>query len=138
VPVNLLQTQEIAGMSWQNADALSVQSLPRCLVIDPDQSFADILARIVASHGFETTIIAEAFAGLRELRSQTYDIVLFDLSSPEGDARFVLDELRREMPHVLDRTVIVSTNPLVASGVTVGVPVVGKSDLKPLLGYLSR
>ena len=117
---------------------LSTPTLPRCLVIDPDRSFADVLAGIVASHGFETTIIAEAFAGLRELRARSYDIILFDLSSSEGDAKFVLDEMRREMPHVLDRTVIVSTHPLLASGVTVGVPVVGKSDLKPLLDYLVR
>jgi DNA-binding response OmpR family regulator len=107
-------------------------------VIDPDHSFANVLAGIVASHGFETKIISEAFEGLRELRTETYDIILFDLSSPEGDARFVLDELRREMPHVLDRTVIVTTNPLISSNVSVGVPVVGKSDLQPLLRYLTR
>ena len=116
---------------------LPATSLPRCLVVDPDQKFAEILAGIVARHGFDTKIIGEPFDGLRELRAHAYDLILFDLSAHEGDAAFVLDMLRSEMPRVLERTVIVTTNPLVASDVTVGVPVIGKSDLKPLMRYLT-
>jgi DNA-binding response OmpR family regulator len=121
------------------AECLSLPetTLPRCLIIDPDQNFAGTLARIIAAHGFETKIIGEPFAGLRELRAQTYDLILFDLSSQDGDAGFVLDELRRDMPQVLDQILVVTTNPLVASGVPVGVPVVGKSDLLPLMRYLT-
>jgi hypothetical protein len=42
------------------------------------------------------------------------------------------------MPRVLDKVVIVTTNPIISSDVTVGVPVVGKNDLKPLMRYLNR
>ena len=121
------------------AECLSLPepSLPCCLIIDPDQTFAVTLARIVAAHGFETQIIAEPFVALRELRARQYDLILFDLSVQDGDAGFVLDELRRDMPHVLGQIVIVTTNPLVASGLPIGVPVVGKSDLLPLMRYLN-
>lgn len=113
-------------------------SLPRCLVVDPDRSFAAILAGIIGRHGFDTTIIADPLSALRELRHTQFDLVVFDLSTTAGDFPMVLETIRREIPAVLERTVIVTTNPLVASEVPVGVPVVGKSDLKPLMEYLNR
>ena len=113
-------------------------SLPCCLVVDADPESANILAAIIASHGFETRIVPDAFAALRDLRVNRYDIIVFDLSTHDGDAEFVLDMLRRDMPRVLDKVVIVTTNPIVSSDVTVGVPVVGKNDLKPLMRYINR
>jgi CheY-like chemotaxis protein len=112
-------------------------SRPRCLVVDPDAGFAKILAGIIAPHGFDITILAEPIAALRDLRAHWYDLVVFDLSAKDGDAAFVLDMVRSELPRVLERTVIVTTNPLVASDVTAGVPVIGKSDLAPLMRYLT-
>ncbi|HVS30961.1 MAG TPA: hypothetical protein VMS98_05855 [Thermoanaerobaculia bacterium] len=112
-------------------------SRPRCLLVDADDSFAQILAGIITPHGFDIKILGEPFAALLELRARRYDLVLFDLSSKDGDAAFVLDRVRTEMPAVLEHTVIVTTNPLVASEVSVGVPVIGKSDLAPLMRYLT-
>jgi DNA-binding response OmpR family regulator len=113
-------------------------SLPCCLVVDSDPESAKILAGIIASHGFEISIVPDAFAALRDLRVNRYDVIVFDLSAHDGDAEFVLDTLRRDMPRVLDKVVIVTTNPIISSDVTVGVPVVGKNDLKPLMRYLNR
>ena len=111
------------------------KSLPRCLVIDPDHNFAKVLAGIVAQHGFDTKIIAEPFEALRELRAAAYDLVLLDFAAP--DAAFMLDVVRRDIPTVLDKTVIVTTNPLLSSNVTAGVPIIGKNDLQPLMRYLT-
>ena len=111
------------------------KSLPRCLVIDPDLNFAKVLARIVAQHGFETNIMAEPFEALRELRASAYDLVLLDFAAP--DAAFMLDVVRRDLPGMLDKTVIVTTNPLLSSDVTSGVPIIGKNDLQPLMRYLT-
>ena len=113
-------------------------SLPCCLVVDSDPESAKILASIVASHGFDTRIVPDAFAALRDLRVNRYDIIVFDLSIHDGDSEFVLDTLRRDMPRVLDKVVIVTTNPIISSDVTVGVPVVGKNDLRPLMRYINR
>ena len=113
-------------------------SLPRCLVVDPDHAFADILARIIRRHGFETVVLHDPLAALGQLREVAFDLILFDLSLPEGHFLMVLETIRREIPAILEHLVIVTTNPLVASEVPVGVPVVGKSDLRPLMDYLNR
>ena len=109
---------------------------PSCLIVDPDAESARTLSSIIGKHGFETRIVPDAFAALRDLRVNRYDLIIFDLSSHDGDSELVLDTLRRDMPHVLDKVVIVTTNPIVSSDVTVGVPVVGKNDLKPLMRYI--
>jgi CheY-like chemotaxis protein len=111
---------------------------PRCLVVDPDRAFAVILSGIIGRHGFETAIIHDPLTALRELRHTKFDLVVLDLSVIGGDFPMVLETIRREIPAVLERTVIVTTNPLVARDVPAGVPVVGKSDLKPLMDYLNR
>ena len=113
-------------------------SLPRCLVVDPDHAFADILARIIRRHGFDIRILHDPLVALGLLREETFDLILFDLSSPEGHFQMVLETIRREIPAILERIVIVTTKPLVGSELPVGVPVVGKSDLRPLMDYLNR
>jgi CheY-like chemotaxis protein len=113
-------------------------SLPVCLIVDSDARSAEILGGIMRSHGFETRHVAEPFNALRDLRTHPYDLVLFDLSAERTDAAFVLDVVQRELPHVVSKLVVVTTNPLVASDIAVGVPVVGKSDLRPLMDYLNR
>ncbi len=111
-------------------------TLPCCLIVDSDPESAKTLSGIVGSHGFEIRVVPDAFAALRDLRVNRYDLILFELSAHDGDAEFVLDTIRRDMPHVLEKAVIVTTNPIVASDLTVGIPVVGKNDLKPLMRYL--
>lgn len=112
---------------------------PRCLIVDADRASAERLAGIMERHGFVTNIIGEPFEALRDLRSRKwYDLVLFDLSAPTGDGRFVLDLINQEMPDVIKRTVIVATNPLAAADVAGAAVIIGKSDLKPLLAYLGK
>ena len=110
--------------------------LPRCLVVDPDTAFAQILAAIIARHGFETRVIHEPFSALAELRSKAFDLILFDLSTGSGDFEKVFETIRREMPALMERIVIVTTSPLLSADMPVGVPIVGKNDLKPLMEYL--
>ena len=118
------------------AECTALMPLPRCLVVDPDQAFAQILAEIIGRHGFETTVIHDPFTALSALRRQTFDLVLFDLSTAADDFAVVFETIRRDIPALLDRIVIVTTNPLVSADLPVGVPVVGKNDLKPLMEYL--
>lgn len=109
---------------------------PSCLIIDADGQSALTLAGIVGRHGFSTHIIAKAFDALIHLRDMKYDLILFDMSVPGGDGPFVLEQIKREMPGMADRTVIVSSIPLSAADVTGGVAIIGKNDLKPMMRYL--
>ena len=113
-------------------------SLPRCLIVDSDSGSAEMLGGIIRRHGFEIHHIDEPFKALRDLRAQTYDLVLFDLSAKESDAAFVLGVVQSELPEVIKHTVVVTTNPVLCSDIAAGVAIVGKSDLRPLMDYLNR
>jgi CheY-like chemotaxis protein len=109
---------------------------PSCLIIDADGQSAHTLAGIVGRHGFSTHIIAQPFDALLHLRTRKYDLILFDMSPPDSDGPFVLEQIKREMPEQVARTVIVSNVPLSASDIAGGVAIIGKTDLKPMMRYL--
>lgn len=112
-------------------------SLPRCLVIDPDPQFAYVLSGIVSRHGLDVDIAGDPFAALRMLRIVRYDLVLYDISSPTVDHDMMFATLRRDLPDVLTRTVLVTTTAFDSSRLPAGVPVMGKNDLRPLMEYLN-
>ena len=112
--------------------------LPRCLVAVADPEFASALSGIISRHGFEVTISGDPFASLRALRTEAFDLVLYDVSSESLDHDLVLDTLQRELPGVLDRTVLVTTRAFDSSRLPSGVPVIGPNDLRPLMDYLTR
>ena len=111
-------------------------SIPRCLIVDAEAQSAEILAGIIRPHGFSTHVIDKPFDALRHLRDNDYDLVLFEVSNTGADGRFVLEQVHREMPEVSDRTIVVASNPVVASDVVGGIAIIGLSDLKPMLRYL--
>ena len=53
--------------------------LPRCLVVVPDPEFASALSGIISRHGFDVTISADPFSSLRTLRTERFDLVLYDV-----------------------------------------------------------
>ncbi|HUP50733.1 MAG TPA: hypothetical protein VNA04_18310 [Thermoanaerobaculia bacterium] len=111
---------------------------PRCLVIDPDPQFAYLLAGIVSCHGLDVTIAGDPFPALRMLRLEPFDVVLYHVSSDSVDHDFVLETLQRDLPAILEKTVVVATLPIDSSRVPAGVPVIGNIDLKPMMDYLTR
>ena len=112
--------------------------VPSCLVVDPDPAFADVLAEIIGCHGFQTIVLHDPVAGLSEMRRHAFDLIIFDLSNTPDAFKIVFETIRRELPQMMERIVIVSNSPLVSADMPVGVPVVGKNDLKPLMAYLKR
>lgn len=108
-------------------------SPPRCLVVVPDRELAYQVSRIISSHGLDVEITSEAFAALRLLRVETFDLLIYDVSSDGVDHDLVLDTLRRDLPAVLQRTVLLTTKPFESIRVPPGVPVIGRNDLAPLM-----
>src|SRR5665213_824249 len=65
------------------------------LLVEDEQSIAEPFAQALIRSGFQPTIARTAAEALRLGREQPPDIVLLDLTLPDGDGRDVCRELRR-------------------------------------------
>ena len=113
-------------------------SVPRCLVVTPDREFAYLVAGIVSRHGIDVEIGTDAFAGLRMLRAERFDVLLYDVSSETDDHDMMFDALQRDLPRMIERTVVLTKRNFDSSRLPPGVPVVGNSDLAPLMRYINE
>ncbi len=65
------------------------------LLVEDEQSIAEPFAQALLRNGFQPTIARTAAEAVRLGREQRPDIVLLDLTLPDGDGRDVCRELRR-------------------------------------------
>lgn len=64
------------------------------LLVDDDVRLCDLLKTYLSGHGFTVTVANSVKEGLRHLRSQDYDIVLLDITLPDGDGLDVCKKIR--------------------------------------------
>lgn len=83
--------------------SVSPRAAGRVLLVEDEQSIADPFARALARNGFQPTIARTAADALRLARETEPDVVLLDLTLPDGDGRDVCRELRRtsEVPIIM-------------------------------------
>jgi len=75
--------------------AVSSGDAGRVLLVEDEASIADPFAQALTRNGFEPVIARTASEALRLGREAAPDVVLLDLSLPDGDGRDVCRELRR-------------------------------------------
>jgi two-component system response regulator PilR (NtrC family) len=73
----------------------------RILVVDDEKSQRDILTVILQGEGYEVTTAASGHQATGVYKSQSVDLVLTDLSMPEGDGLSLLADLMRVNREVL-------------------------------------
>jgi len=75
--------------------AMSAGDAGRVLLVEDEASIADPFAQALARNGFQPVIARTAGDALRLASEVGIDVVLLDLSLPDGDGRDVCRELRR-------------------------------------------
>jgi len=69
---------------------------PRILFVEDEASIAEPFASALRREGFDPEVVGLAADALRAAREQPPDLILLDLTLPDGDGRDVCRELRRE------------------------------------------
>jgi DNA-binding response OmpR family regulator len=69
----------------------------RVLIVEDDQSIAELQKDYLEINGFEVVIASTGKVGLKEALSQTYDMIILDLMLPEIDGFEILKKIRETM-----------------------------------------
>ena len=73
-------------------------AVPRILLVEDERSIAEPFAKILRREGFEPVLAGTAAEALQRARDSSPDLVLLDLTLPDGDGRDVCRTLRAESP----------------------------------------
>jgi len=85
------------------------------LVIDDDKDICEFLKKILALEGYKVKTILRATNALRELKKNTYHLVVLDLKMPEIRGEDLLREIRNVNPDI--SIIILTAYPSVDSAV---------------------
>jgi len=75
-------------------------SVPRILIADDDADVRSVLARHLASAGYEVLEAADGRGCLDVIRTTGVDLVIVDIYMPEVDGIAVIAQAHRDFPHV--------------------------------------
>jgi CheY-like chemotaxis protein len=83
---------------------------PRILLVDDEPDLVESLSQILAMNGFEVTTAGTVAEALRQISSQTFDVLLSDLHMPgAGDGLTVVSAMRHANPKAV--TMLLSAFP---------------------------
>jgi DNA-binding response OmpR family regulator len=68
----------------------------RLLVVEDNERLAQLMARLLAENQFTSDVVSTVEEAEAALELVTYDLILLDLSLPDGDGRHILRKLRRQ------------------------------------------
>ena len=84
---------------------------PLALVIENDEGTQRLLQVLLQRQGFEVDAVRSGSDALLLVRRIPYSVIVLDLMLPQVDGLALLTMFRAEMPHVLRRTIVVSSAP---------------------------
>ena len=71
----------------------------RLLIVEDNVRLAALMARLVGENGYATDIAASVEEAHAAIALADYDVILLDLSLPDGDGRDILNAVRQRQSH---------------------------------------
>jgi len=73
----------------------------RILVIDDEEYICQSCRELLGEEGYEVKTSLHPLEGLKQLQEDSFDLLLLDLKMPERDGIQVLQEVKRDYPHLM-------------------------------------
>lgn len=80
----------------------------RVLVCEDDGAIRQLLGKVLSRHHLAVDSVASGSEAAARLLIEPYDLIVLDLLTPGLTGYEVVDLIRRERPHLLDRVVVVT------------------------------
>jgi DNA-binding response OmpR family regulator len=81
---------------------------PKALIVEDDAATSRLLRDILLSEGCDSDVAFDGETAMTHLRGSDYDLMLLDIILPRASGLDVMDWLRQEKAHVLERTIVVT------------------------------
>ncbi len=81
----------------------------RVLVIEDEHFINELYSRALTKAGYEVKVVIDGEEGLKEAKTNQYDIILLDIMIPNIIGTEVLKRLRTDMPN-LRAKIVITTN----------------------------
>lgn len=81
----------------------------RVLCVEDEHFINELYARALTKAGYEVKVVIDGLEGLREAKTDAYDIILLDIMLPNLTGTDMLKQLRTDMPN-LRAKIIITTN----------------------------
>jgi CheY-like chemotaxis protein len=78
------------------------------LVIEDEVTMRDVLTELLSAAGHDVYGAPNGFEALPLLATQEFDVILCDVRMPRMDGMTLYDEIGKQWPHLLRRTVFVT------------------------------
>lgn len=76
----------------------------RVLIVDDEEDVAELNAEILMRAGYEVDVFNHAGEAAESLAAKDYGLILSDLNMPDVDGRGFFDLIKRDFPHMVDKT----------------------------------
>lgn len=73
---------------------------PQILIIEDEPSVRRLIERVLSEDGYSVVSVATGRHALWVMRELSFDLVIADMSLPDGDGPELLRDIRAEFPHV--------------------------------------
>ena len=73
---------------------------PRILIVDDEPAVRAFFERTLSEDGYYVTAVGTARQGLRALSDGEFEVVVLDLSLPDGNGLDIMRQIRGEHPHL--------------------------------------
>jgi len=80
----------------------------RALVCEDDSAIRTLLCKLLSRHELQADCVGSGDEALEQLRGHSYDLIILDLLTPGLSGYEVVQAIEREMPHLLDRVIVLT------------------------------
>jgi len=73
---------------------------PRILIVDDEQSVREFFDQVLSGDGYHVAGVGTARHAMQVVDQRTFEVVLVDLSLPDGDGLDLVRQIRAELPYL--------------------------------------
>lgn len=81
------------------------------LVVDDEEPICDLIKQALEAHGYKVDLAHSSAEAMKKLTSQRYDMAILDYLMPQGDGKFLYQQIESMNPDLAKRILFITGAP---------------------------
>lgn len=81
------------------------------LVVDDEEPICDLIKQALEKHGYTVDLAHSSAEAMKKLTSQRYDMAILDYLMPQGDGKFLYQQIESMNPELAKRILFITGAP---------------------------